>query len=80
MKTTINIEVEVEYDYFPGIRPFLSGRPEDCYEGNDEFAEISSVKFGDIEIVDLLDRETITALGLECISDVHENIAERGMP
>ena len=53
MKTWIEIEVEVDYTHFPEEKQSFDS------PGWPSETEITSVKLGDLEIVDLLDERTI---------------------
>ena len=73
MTTTIEIDVEVEYEFHPEIPPYLSGPPEDCYPGEAESAEIISVTFAGKEISDDLTMKQIEDIEAACIEHAKES-------
>ncbi len=65
------LEANVEYTFRPGYPAYISGPPEDCYEGQDDEVEIETVIvfFGAtwMNVTSLLNPETIEYLEQEII-------------
>jgi len=82
-RTTIEIDVEIEYDYDPGTEPYISGAPEDCYPGEDPGVEIQSIELvhqtrdvitgkvstARLDIVDHIDPAILSAIEDNLIQD-----------
>ena len=80
MTTTIEIEVEVEYTFDKGSPGFMSGAPENCYEGEDPSVEITEVTFNGLNITDTITADILKVLEEEALQHAIEEIADRQIP
>lgn len=76
MKTTLELDVEVEYTYIPEIHAYTSGPPENCHPGSPEEAEITRVTLGGINILNQLTTKQLETLEAECCEDARSTAEE----
>lgn len=71
--TGSEVELTIEFDYYPGYPAKVSGPPEHCYEGESEHIDILSVR---IELPDdrFISVEMDDELELELCTYIEENI------
>jgi len=72
MKTSLEIEVEVIYDYQPGQQAYVSGPPENCYPAIEPSVDITEVLHNGHDIFKNLTLEELYALEEDCLNDARE--------
>lgn len=80
LTTTIELEVEITYDYDPGDPGSISGPPESSYPPEPESAELLSVKVGDVDILASLSTDEYNSLEAKCCEDARNQNEDRKIP
>ncbi len=77
MKSYIEIETEVDYNYIPGEKCVMWG--DNAHPGCDAEIEISSVMWRGIDITEKLTNEEISTITTACFEEVAEDNEDRAI-
>lgn len=68
----IECQAELELDYTPGREAKLSAIPEFCFPAEEEDVSLYSVKIDGVEVIELLSKEQILGIEIECLDKINE--------